>query len=233
MNKEIIDLTGKRFSRLQVICFDHYTLYRNKKVKYWKCLCDCGNYVIREQRCLISGKTKSCGCYQLECFKEIVQKHGKSQTHIYKVYYAMKKRCTNKNDERYMSYGGRGISICNEWLGEDGFINFYNWSMNNGYTYNNENKRNKISLDRINNNGNYCPENCRWTDNITQSNNKRNNIIIDYNGKTLSLKEWSKILKLDYHLLLVRLRNGWSVDRAFTELPFIGKNQSWSKNERI
>jgi len=105
--------------------------------------------------------------------------------------------------------------------------------MNNGYTYNNENKRSKISLDRINNNGNYCPENCRWADNITQANNKRTNIIINYNGKTLSLKEWSKILRIDYHLLLVRLRNGWSVNRAFTELPFIGKNQNWRKNERV
>ena len=119
----------------------------------------------------------------------------------------MKNRCNNQNCERYEDYGGRGIQVCDEW--KDDFKSFYDWAMNNGY-------EEHLTIDRINNNGNYEPGNCRWVTNIVQANNSRHNHCVTYKGETHSLSEWSRILNLPFHLLSNRINSyGWSVERAF------------------
>lgn len=154
------DLTGKRFNRLTVI---KRTENKGKRVM-WICKCDCGKICTVQGNNLKNGNTKSCGCYKKENSAKLLHKHGKKNSRLYSIYHGMKKRCYNKNSHNYFNYGGRGIKICQDWL--DDFMNFYNWSIQNGYNDN-------LSIDRINNNGNYCPENCRWTSRTVQNINQR------------------------------------------------------------
>lgn len=194
------DLTGKRFGRLVVIekCPVAHTKSGNTVFK-WKCQCDCGNVVNAVHSNLVKGATNSCGCYQKELAAERFSKHGKRNTRLYAIYYNMKSRCYNKNNKRYGSYGGNGIEICEEWL-ED-FMNFYNWSMSHGY-------RDDLSIDRIDVNGNYCPENCRWSDQEQQSNNQRKTIFIEICGEKKSLKQWTNLMEWKYGKYSARSRRG-------------------------
>ena len=139
-------------------------------------------------------------------------KHGMYNTRIYRIWASMKQRCNNINSCGYERYGGRGISICEEWNDKEGFINFYNWSMENGYSE-------ELTIDRINNDGNYEPDNCRWVDYYTQLNNFSRNVKITFNGETHSLSEWGRIKPngLNYNTLRSRLREGWDIEKAFTE----------------
>lgn len=118
----------------------------------------------------------------------------------------MKDRCYNKKCKDYCRYGGRGITVCDEW--KDDFRAFYDWCISNGY-------RDDLSIDRIDVNGNYEPTNCRWTTNKIQCRNRRNNLLLEYKGKVKSLAEWCEELSLDYHLMHNRLNKNWSVERAF------------------
>lgn len=137
--------------------------------------------------------------------------HGKYKTKLYSVYRNMKQRCLNPNKKSYVRYGGRGITICDKWLGRNGFMAFYEWAMNNGYSEG-------LTIDRIDNDGNYEPENCRWADRVTQNNNFSRNRKYTYNGETHSLSEWGRIKPngLGYEILRSRLRDGWDVEDAFT-----------------
>ena len=120
------DLTGQKFGRLTVKEF----LYKQNKYNFWKCVCDCGNEVVVRQNDLRSGHTKSCGCYMKQRAKEANIKHGFYGSKIYKKYRGMKQRCFDKNSDRYDHYGGRGITICEEWLNkENGFTNFCDWAL--------------------------------------------------------------------------------------------------------
>lgn len=128
-------------------------------------------------------------------------KHGLYHTKLHGVWNNMKQRCVNPNHAAYKNYGGRGISVCNEW---NEFLPFYKWCMDNGY-------KEGLSLDRINNNGNYCPQNCRFTDRITQNNNRRGNIIIEANGEEKTLPEWSRKIGISQTTLYRRyVVEGWS-----------------------
>lgn len=135
--------------------------------------------------------------------------HGLSKTRIYRTYAHMKDRCFNKNDKAYKHYGGRGITICPEWLGEHGFIRFYNWAIENGYNDN-------LTIERKDVNGNYCPENCCWIPFKRQMANRTNQNTIEYNGETRYLTEWANILGISQDTLWKRIfQSGWSVDKAF------------------
>lgn len=141
--------------------------------------------------------------------------HKLSDSRIYKVYYAIKQRCFQPTAKNYNAYGGRGITMCKEWA--DSFMSFYNWSVSNGYKEELlENGRNKWTLDRIDNNGNYEPNNCRWVVLKENERNKRTNRIVEFNGEKHSLVEWAEILKVPVSRLYNRLFDGWSVERAFT-----------------
>lgn len=180
------DLTGQKFGRLTALYRLHNVTSKRKRT-YWLCICDCGNLTEVETGNLRSSNTNSCGCYNKQRAKESNQKHGKCKTRLYNIYNNMKQRCTNKNNERYKDYGGRGIVVCNEWL--DSFQTFHDWAMENGY-------KEGLTLDRVNNNKDYSPDNCHWADIKAKNRNKRSNRNITINGETHCLKEWCEILGL-------------------------------------
>lgn len=195
------DLTGNKYGRLTVL---KRVEDAKNGAKRWLCKCDCGNEKIVRASNLISGSTKSCGCLQ----KENGIKRGKSSashgmcgTHIYRVYRQMISRCYNPKKDGYKRYGGRGISVCNEWLGENGFINFYNWSLENGYDE-------SLQIDRIDNNGNYSPDNCRW---VTAKENMRNrsvNHFIDTPFGRITIAEFAEEINADYDLIYTQVWKG-------------------------
>ena len=147
-------------------------------------------------------------------------KHLKCNTKLYFVYHKIKDRCYNPNEKGYKNYGGRGIAMCQEW--QDDFMNFYNWAIENGY-------KEGLSIDRINNNGNYEPSNCRWATREIQNKNKRSNRYITFNGETKTLTDWSLSLGFSDDTVRRRLKDGWSIERALTERLHkenIGKHKS-------
>lgn len=204
---------GKTYNKLTVIDY----AYTENNTTYWKCQCSCGKEVILPYYKLTSGQTKSCGCLYQDNLEKIRSgekqppnfKHGDSNDRIYNIYQGMKDRCYNKRNKNYMDYGGRGIEVCQEWI--NSYISFKKWSLLNGY-------QDGLTIDRIDVNGNYYPENCRWADVIQQNNNKRTNIIIDYNGQKLTLKQLSEVVGINYRTLYDRYRKGWSLERM-VKLP--------------
>lgn len=207
MKSKYKDLTGRKFGRLTVIGIEE----TNTRKTYWLCRCDCGNFKKVRSDSLQSGSIRSCGCLKKE--QDAVnlasgQKHLMSHTRIYTIWQGMKSRCCNVHDVRYYSYGGRGITICEDW--KDNFSLFYEWAVNNGYDEN-------LTIDRIDNNKGYFPENCRWTDMKTQSRNRTTNIRITIGKSTKTLMEWCEIFELDYKTIYARYnRNGFiSIDDLF------------------
>lgn len=213
---ELIDLTGKRYGKLVVIKLDHIQKFPcGKNERHYLCKCDCGNYKVVRACSLRNGNTKSCGCYAKEMLSKRQRKHNMSKTSLYKAWRNMKLRCTNPNYTDYCDYGARGISICNEWMS---FENFKNWALKNGYKEKKINGKNILSLDRIDVNKGYSPNNCRWATNKEQANNKRNNVRYYYNGQNLTLGEWSEIVGISYGTLSSRIHGmNWSIERALTE----------------
>ena len=198
-----IDLTGKKFGRLTVL---KQSGTKHKEC-VWECMCDCGNKTNVISSNLRKGHTKSCGCLNTERTKQANTKHGLYGTKIHSTYYNMKNRCYNPNYYLYKHYGGKGITVCDEWLGENGLSNFYNWSLKNGYA-------DDKSIDRIDNEKGYCPENCRWTTMKQQQNNRTNNRIITVNGNSHTMKEWSEITGIGYGTIQSRINRGWSPEDA-------------------
>lgn len=136
-------------------------------------------------------------------------KHGLSKTRIHQLWHSMYCRCYYQGTNGYERYGGRGIKVCEEWKHLEGFVNFYNWAMNNGYNDN-------LSLDRIDNNGDYCPDNCRWITKKEQSNNRRNNVLYTFNGETKTSKQWCEQYGINQTTFKDRLKRGWTLEQALT-----------------
>lgn len=206
----LIDLEGKKFGRLYVVSF---VGLNHRKEAVWRCKCDCGNEINVRSRPLRIGHTKSCGCLKIEEEKTRAEHphkktHGLSNSRLYTIWLNMKARCLNRKNEHYNDYGGRGITICQEWL--DDFMNFYNWAIENGYS-------DDLSIDRINVNGNYEPSNCRWVCETTQANNKRNNKIVEYKGQKKTIHQLAKENNVNYSCLRWRIENGWDIDEALNK----------------
>lgn len=190
------DLTGQRFGRLVVIGVDD----KNTRKTYFYCQCDCGNFKSVRSDSLLSGAIRSCGCLHKETASKNVQqnhKHKMSHTRIYEIWQGMKSRCYNPHDARYDRYGGRGLTVCDEW--REDFNAFHQWAIENGYADN-------LTIDRIDNDQGYYPENCRWADAETQSRNRSSNIKITIGNATKTLTEWCEIFELDYGTIYARYR---------------------------
>ena len=161
------DLTGQRFNRLLVI--ERYgTICGNAA---WLCKCDCGKQAVVIGADLTKNHTKSCGCWRNQLSRERCTKHSKSRTRLYEIWKAINQRCCNPQSKQYRRYGGRGITVCDEWL--NNFQAFYDWAMANGYDENAP--TGQCTIDRIDNDKGYSPDNCRWVDMKTQNNNKSSN----------------------------------------------------------
>lgn len=169
------DLTGQRFGLLTAKNPIITTSSNRTRVK-WICKCDCGNKIIVIASNLTSGHTKSCGCLNskltIKRNKIIAASHHGSRERLYGVWHGMKARCNNPNNKRYSQYGGRGIKLCSEW--NDDYSAFRTWALKNGYDPNAP--KGKCTIDRINNDLGYSPENCRWITNDEQQKNKRNRL---------------------------------------------------------
>lgn len=209
----LINLTGQSFGRLTVI--EKATKRCNGQSAMWICKCDCGNTIVVRSGDLRSGKTKSCGCLRKEITSAKRKTHGKSNSRLFSIWCAVKKRCMCETDKQYKDYGGRGITICDEW--KDDFQTFYDWAVSNGY-------EEHLTIDRIDVNGNYEPFNCKWSTEKEQSNNKRNNRLLTFNGKTQTLKQWSDETGIQPETIHYRLKRGWDLERALTLTPSYANN---------
>lgn len=197
MNRRAYDLTGEKHNRLTVIKLDHIDKRGNK---VWLCKCDCGSNALATTTSLNNGVKQSCGCAMVENMRKIATTHSLSRSRIYRTYTNMIRRCTSPVEIEYHNYGGRGIKVCDEWAND--FMVFYDWAMANGYN-------DKLTIDRINNNGNYEPSNCRWATYKKQCRNKRNNRIVCINGVEKTLIEWSEISGIDRATIARRINVGW------------------------
>ena len=180
----------------------------------WECLCDCGNKKAVMASHLRDRGTISCGCYQKEMlviegkkknFGEITRTHGLSKTKLYNVWNGMRNRCNNPKAEFYSIYGGRGIKVCDDW---QKFMPFYEWATANGYAEG-------LSIDRIDGDGNYCPENCRWITIQEQQRNRSNNRHYEYKGKSYTVREIAAIVGMKPRTIQGRIERGWSIERVF------------------
>ena len=195
---------GNRYGRLVVISESCYHVKPSgQRLKKWLCLCDCGNRHIVVGNKLKEGKTKSCGCLRNEVLASGLNKsHGMTNTPTYETWSGMIKRCYNKESNNYTNYGARGISVCEDWLKFDNFYRDMGERPDNA------------SIERIDNNGNYEPRNCRWATMKEQSRNTRSNHIIEFKGERKCVSEWAELLGIKVATLWNRLNQGWCVEKA-------------------
>lgn len=205
-----LELAGKKLGKLNVIKRVGNNESGNSQ---WLCICECGNEHITTGSRLNTKKVLSCGCIQREGAKKRATRHNLSGHKLYHIRKEMIARTENPNNSRFENYGGRGISVCEEWLSNpNGITIFYDWAIRNGY-------REGLSIDRIDNDGNYEPSNCRWADNSTQASNKTTNRFIEFKGEIKTIKQWAEELGFNRSLIPDRLRHGWDVERALTTPP--------------
>ena len=189
---KLIDLTGQKFGRLTVLTRKGKTKSGNAK---WLCQCECGKETIVSSIELKSGDTRSCGCLREEVSAARMTTHGKAKTKAFRVWMSMKARCLNKDDRAYCYYGKRGITICEQWMA---FENFYA-DMGD--------RPEGLTIERIDNNKGYSPDNCKWITQKEQMRNTRRNKIIRYGGKKQCIGEWAEDLGLNYKTLWKRLKH--------------------------
>lgn len=188
------DLAGKRFGRLIAVKFVQDAASAKVPTR-WNCICDCGAEVIVRGSNLLSGRTKSCGCLALEKQRSYYKTHGQSGSRLYHIWSNMRSRCYNHKTKAYRNYGGRGISVCKEW---DSFELFYDWAMQSGY-------EDTLTLDRINVDGDYEPNNCRWTTFAEQQRNKQNTVRVLFRGEVKSVGEWAEDLGCKHYEVFKRI----------------------------
>lgn len=204
---KFIDLTGQRFGRWTVLSRAQNMPYSRRSG--WLCQCDCGTKKVVDGVSLRRGVTQSCGCLHAEKARQRFTTHGGRRSRLYRIYHEMKTRCYCESNPDYPQYGGRGITICKEWLQD--FSRFKEWALQSGYDTG-------LTIDRMDVNASYSPENCRWVTMKVQNNNKRNNHYLTFQGETHTVSEWADITGIPYNTLYSRIAKlGWPVDRALTE----------------
>lgn len=191
---------GQRFYYLTVIGLDHVEHQVEKSGtkhnrEFYRAKCDCGKEFVVSKSSLSRYKTKSCGCKKSKMIKETTTEMSLITQRLYSIWKNIRQRCNNSNNKDYTNYGGRGIKLCSEW---NDFKAFFDWSIKNGY-------ENTLTIDRIDNNKNYHPDNCRWVTIKEQNKNRSNVHFIFYNGFKFSLEEFSEIIGMKKCMLLTRL----------------------------
>lgn len=194
---DISDLTGMTFNYWTVLAYDEVKFVSGKS--YWICECVCGEERSIRADQLKSGVSKSCGCHNREVKRKMMTTHGDSNTKLHKRWVAMRQRCSNPKNSRYHNYGGKGVKVCSEW--ED-FKVFKDWSLKNGY-------KDSLTIDRIDNKGDYSPDNCRFISNEAQQLNKSTNRLVTIGKVTMTVKEWCDTYNINRSCFVWRLNNGW------------------------
>jgi hypothetical protein len=202
MGAKFVDLTGRRFERLLVQGISATRLYGKQLA--WDCLCDCGKTKVALTSSLKAGCLKSCGCLSRECKPPVGWTHRMSNYSGIKVWEGMIRRCTNPKDKDFRLYGGRGVKVCERWMD----VRLFAEDMGD--------KPQGHSLDRIDTNGDYCPENCRWATAMEQGSNKRTNRMISHNGQNLHMSEWCRRYNIKLSTFINRLKSGMSPSDALT-----------------
>lgn len=193
-----LDIAGQRFGRLVAIDSFH-----NGRSPKWRCVCDCGKEVFSDAGALRSGNPRSCGCGQRDAARRVCinkTKHGLSKTRLANILHSMRQRCYYEKSINYSVYGGRGITVCDEWKNDS--IKFFDWAIENGY-------KNNLSIDRINPNGNYDPSNCRFVDSKAQANNRTNNVRVLFQGELMTAVQISEKVGIGLSTIVYRINAGW------------------------
>lgn len=193
-----LNLIGQKYGKLLVL--ERAAENTKNGTSRWKCLCDCGNITTVPCTKLTGHKTVSCGCYRN-------RQNGKSTTRLYHIWRAMHERCENPKHDHFNRYGGRGIKVCNEW---DEFLSFEKWAVENGY-------QNGLSIDRINVNAGYSPDNCRWQNQKQQMNNISSNRYVEYQGKKFTVSQFADFLNVPYYTIMNHVKAGWSAERIVSK----------------
>lgn len=204
---KVIDLVGQRFGRLTVLAFEKLKVFPSgKRCAVWRCKCDCGAVVCAKADALKQGHTTGCGCRQKEQLAERARRlgkmrtvHGMEGTQIYHVWRGMKNRCCNPNSEKYKNYGARGIKVCDEW--KDDFQAFFDY-VSKLEPFGEEG----FSLDRIDVNGDYAPGNVKWSTAKEQARNRRNNLLVEYNGRIMTVAQAAQESGIRASVLYGRIR---------------------------
>lgn len=221
------DLTGLKFGRLLVLHYQKTPSIKLRRGASWLCLCDCGNKKVVPSNVLVSGESKSCGCYRVEQRLKSRTKHGGSsrgaKTRAYSSWEHMKARCLNTANRNYKNYGGRGILVCDRW--RNSFENFLS-DMGNPPSK-------KHTLDRKDVNANYTPENCKWSTVAVQNMNKRNTVYITYKGIIKTQKDWCLFLGIDRNTMSWRLKYGKTVGQAFEIIDHTSPNYKIQHRELL
>lgn len=202
------NLSGTRFGRWTVLSEAEPDMHNGRRLRRWLCKCDCGTVRSVKEQSLKSGVSQSCGCYHSDIMHDVGRcniTHGMTDTRLYRIYKHMLNRCYNKNDIRFDKYGARGISVCKEW---QTFEAFAEWALENGY-------HDDLTIDRIDVNGDYTPDNCKWSTNYEQAINKTSTHYVEFRGEKKSIAEWARELNMPYKRLHKRIQNGWPPERAF------------------
>jgi hypothetical protein len=198
------DITGHVFGRLTALYPHHQG---DDGAWFWLCKCECGNEILCDLGRLNSGNTQSCGCYKRDRTSETFRTHGMTNTKLGKVFKGMKQRCSNPKHSSYKNYGGRGIRVCEEWLTDSS--SFFEWAVDNGYVEG-------LVIDRIDNNGPYSPENCRWTTYTENGRNRRDTVFLTLDGKTQDIGTWGEKLGIKPKTIANRLRAGHTTEEALS-----------------
>lgn len=211
MAGKLKNIIGQKFSMLTIIGFSHM----ENESSFWHVRCDCGNERVMRIQCIRNKGIVSCGCYAIKEKSQRMHIHGQSRTSLYRRWIDIKIRCTDPNSQKYKYYGAKGIECCAEW---EQFLPFYEWAMANGYEQ-------ELQIDRINNNGNYSPDNCRFVTSKENINNRGCTVYCEINGIKKPINYWAEKIGISRNTLLHRINLGWENEQLLQPSRRLNKNK--------